>query len=116
MASQHRQERVEELLRSFLASELMMIDEGSVRLITITAVKVSRDLKYATVYWCKTLAQPTEAADSEIEYSLKCLIPSLRKRIAEELELRFVPELDFKFDQTPFMTEKIDALLRKAHT
>lgn len=113
MASGHRRERVEELLRSFIASEFMLADEDSVRLVTITSVSVTKDLKYATVFWCKAIAQPTEDADLELEAKIKAMIPRLRRRIAQELELRYVPELILKFDQTPFMTEKIDALLRK---
>lgn len=113
MASMHRRERVEELLRSFIATELMMVDDESIRLVTITAVQVSKDLKYATIYWCKALAEPTEEADHALESGIKQLVPGLRKRIAQELGLRFVPELTFKFDQTPFMSEKIDSLLRK---
>lgn len=113
MASQHRQERVEELLRSFIASEFMFVDSEALRLVTITAVSVTRDLKIASIYWCKATAEPEEEADLELEASIKAMIPGLRRRIAQELNLRYVPELEFKFDQTPFMTEKIDALLRK---
>lgn len=114
MASAHRQERVEELLRSFIATELMQVDNNVIPLVTVMAVKVTRDLKHATIYWCKAMAQPTESADVQVEQYLKQLVPQLRRRIAQELDLRFVPELHFKFDQTPFMSEKIDSLLRKA--
>jgi ribosome-binding factor A len=113
MASGHRRERVEELLKSFIASEFMMVDDAAIRLVTITAVNVSKDLRYATIYWCKASASPTEEADSQLEASIKGMAGGLRRRVAAELQLRYAPELDFRFDQTPFMTEKIDALLRK---
>ena len=113
MASGHRRERVEELLRSFIASEFMLVDDPAIRLVTITAVTVTRDLKIATIYWCQAMANPTEDADKTLEAAVKSMVPGLRRRIAAELQLRYVPDLDFKFDQTPFMSEKIDSLLRK---
>lgn len=113
MASGHRQERIEELLRSFIATELMLVDNATIPLVTIMAVKVTKDLRHATIFWCKAIAEPTETPDAEIEQYLRQMVPQLRKRIAQELELRYVPELHFKFDQTPFMAEKIDSLLRK---
>lgn len=114
MASQHRKARVEELIRSFIASELMMIEEPLFSLLTVTSAEVTRDLKYATIYWCRAAGDPAEESDDITDKTLKSAVPHLRKRIAEELGLRYVPDLKFKFDKTPFMTERIDSLLRDA--
>ncbi len=116
MASPHRKERVEELLRSFVASEITLIEEPLFSLITITSAKVSKDLKHATLYWCRAAGTPSEHSDATTDSTLRSVIPYLKKRIAEELNLRFVPSLTFKFDKTPFMSEHIDSLLKKAQS
>ena len=112
MGNQHRKARVEEMLRSFVASELMMIEEPLLAFLTITAAKVSPDLKYAEFYWCRADASPHEEADSGTVSILRAVIPHLRKRIAAELNLRYVPNLKFTFDRTPFMSERINQLLK----
>lgn len=116
MASPHRKERVEELLRSFIASELSLIEEPLFSLITITSAEVTKDLRQATMYWCRAAGSPAEASDSATDAALKSVVPYLKKRIAEELNLRFVPSIFFKFDKTPFMSEHIESLLRKTQT
>lgn len=112
MGNQHRKARVEELLRGFVASELMLIEEPLLAFITITAVKVSPDLKHAEFFWCRADASAHETADSGTESVLRAAIAHLKRRIAEELNLRFVPSLKFTFDRTPFMSEKINQLLK----
>lgn len=112
MSNQHRRARVEELLRSFVATELMLIEEPLLAFITITAAQVSPDLKHAEFYWCRADASPHEEADSGTVSMLRAVIPHLKKRIAEELNLRFVPSLKFTFDKTPFMSERINQLLK----
>jgi ribosome-binding factor A len=116
MASPHRKERVEELLRSFIAAELSLIEEPLFSLITITSADISRDLRHATLYWCRAAGAPAEDSDAVTDAALKSAVPFLKKRIAEELNLRFVPSLAFKFDKTPFMSEHIDQLLKKAQS
>jgi ribosome-binding factor A len=114
MGTSHRKARVEELVRSFVASELMLIEEPLFSYITVTSAEVSKDLKYATIYWCKAMGAAAEDSDDITDKTLKSAVPYLRKRIAEELGLRYVPALSFKFDKTPFMSEHIEGLLRKA--
>jgi ribosome-binding factor A len=112
MASPHRKERVEDLLHSFIASELRLIEEPLFSLITVTSVSVSKDLRHATIFWCRADGNPSENSDSQTDSTLKSVVPHLKKRIAEELQLRFVPNLLFKFDKTPFMSEHINVLLK----
>jgi ribosome-binding factor A len=109
----HRKERVEELLRSFIASELALIEEPLFSLMTVTSAEVTRDLKHATIYWCRAAGSPAEESDKVTDSTLRSMVPYLRKRIAQELGLRFVPSISFKFDKTPFMSEHIEALLKK---
>ena len=114
MGNQHRRARVEEMLRSFVASELILIEEPMLAFITITAAKVSPDLKHAEFYWCRADASPHEEANTGTASVLRAVIPHLRKRIAAELGLRYVPGLKFTFDRTPFMSERINQLLKDA--
>lgn len=114
MGNQHRRARVEEMLRSFVASELLLNEEPMLAFLTITAAKVSPDLKHAEFYWCRADASPHEIGNTGTESVLRAVIPHLKKRIAKELNLRFVPSLKFTFDRTPFMSERINQLLKDA--
>lgn len=66
-------------------------------LVTISAVVMSKDLKYAKVYWMATggrerVSLVQEAFDSAQGF--------LRTRIAKEVGLRGAPELRFFYDDT----------------
>ncbi|HMO18694.1 MAG TPA: 30S ribosome-binding factor RbfA [Oligoflexia bacterium] len=114
MGTSHRKARVEELIRSFIASELMLIEDPLFSYITVTSAEVSKDLKYATIFWCKAVGAAEEMSDDVTDRALVAVTPYLKKRIAEELGLRYVPALKFRFDKTPYMSEHIESLLREA--
>ena len=122
-----RNERVADLLLAFLAEEVRRMRDPRLELVTITGISVSRDLKFATVYWSSALSVSAEAeqelaADSfpdeqrqkEVGEALKGAENFLKRRIAEELELRSVPKLIFKYDASGATGAKIDTLLKKA--
>lgn len=92
-------------------SELLLRRSKDPRLadVAITAVRVTPDLRLARVYF--TLFD--EAADrKEVLRALEHATPFLKRGVAEAVSLRYVPDLDFRFDEALVGARRIDALLR----
>lgn len=111
-----RKERVGELLLAFLAQELRELSDSRLELVTLTAIKMSPDLKVATLYWSGHL--PTSAKEkkdriSAINEALKGVTGLLKRKIAQNLELRYIPELRFHFDEVFETGSRIDEILAK---
>ncbi len=106
-----RQLRAGELIRHTLAEILQREELREPTLkglsITISEVRVSPDLKQATVY-----AAPLGGGDQvEVIAALNKVSPFLRGVLGKKINLKFTPALKFASDDTFAEAEKIDALL-----
>jgi len=79
-------------------------------MVTITKVKVSRDLKYATIYFS---ALGENVDPKEAEKALKKAVPFLRKELSQRVSLKFIPELRFFYDDSLVYSEHIAGLFKK---
>ena len=108
----HRLERVAELVRHALAEALTRGDVPDAALdqhpVTIPVVKMSPDLKLATVS-VMPLGGEGEAA---ILDALKKHKKELRTLVARKVNLKFAPDLRFVIDSSFEAQARIDALLR----
>jgi len=94
MASQ-RIERVQNLLRSEISNVLLRkIKDPRVRMVTITEVDASPDLKQATV-WVSVLEDDQE----EVLAGLRSAAGFIRSELMRELHLRPMPVLSFELDR-----------------
>ena len=106
-----RQLRVGEEIRHVLAR---LLRPGELRdpalrdaNITVSEVRVSPDLRNATAY-----VMPLAGANADdIMAGLKRSAPFLKSRLSRELDLRYVPNLAFAFDNAFDSAERIAALL-----
>ena len=78
-------------------------------LISILSADVSADLKFAKVYY-SVYGQHDE---KELAKGLKSAVPFVRSRIAEELNLRITPEIQFVRDDGIRRGAEISALLKQ---
>ena len=79
-------------------------------MVTITRVKLSRDLKYATIYF-SVLGNEVDPKASE--KALKNAVPFLRKELSQKIRMKFVPELRFFYDDSLAYSEHIAGLFKK---
>ncbi|AXK82190.1 30S ribosome-binding factor RbfA [Pseudolabrys taiwanensis] len=107
-----RQLRVGELVRHAIAE---MITRGDVHdpvieghMITVPEVKVTADLRLATVYVMPLGGKDAEAVVAAFERHKKFL----RAEIAHRINLKFAPDLRFRVDDRFAEAERIDKLLR----
>ena len=108
-----RTERVADVLREELARVLRReAHDPRLALVTVTRVEVSPDLGQARVFWSCLEAKGAPSAEAA-QVALEAAAPFLRKRLAEALELRRVPQLGFRFDTALSGGDSTLALLRE---
>ena len=105
-----RADRVAEAIRVEAAT---FLNEGAkdprlVGLVTVTGVDVSQDLRQAKIF-VSVLGTDTERA-ATFE-ALTSLAGHLRARLARSLQLRLVPEISFKLDESVAHAARIESLL-----
>src|SRR6478672_8385452 len=112
LGDSQRQLRVGELVRHALAD---MLTRGDVHdpviekhLITIPEVKVTADLRLATIYVMPMGGRDAEEVVAAFERHKKYL----RGEIAHRINLKFAPDIRFRVDDRFAEAERIDKLLR----
>jgi ribosome-binding factor A len=103
-----RADRVGDLLLE-LVSELLRKDIRDPRVgsVTLTAAKVSKDLRHARLYF-NVLGNENR---TEVLAGLKSASGFIRSRVAKQLNLRFVPTIDFSYDDSHDEAQRIEQLL-----
>lgn len=116
--SERRQGRVNSAVRDELSAIIREVKDPRISgaMITISAVNVSADLKYAKVYWSSLLGTDDEAEKKEISRGLRSASGFIRRRLAEKLNLRVTPELTFICDESIEHGTKIAGILRGLET
>jgi ribosome-binding factor A len=82
--------------------------DGRLGFVTVTDVRVTGDLRHATVYWTALGDQPDqEAAEAALQESTG----QARSFVAGHIRLRYTPTLEFHRDDLPDRSARIDRLL-----
>jgi ribosome-binding factor A len=106
-----RLERVADLLMESISEILEhRLRDPRKGMITVTGVKVSPDLRHAQIY-VTTLGD--EAAKRESLRLLAGATGFIRAELARRVNLRYVPELLWRADDSVEYGQRIDALLRE---
>ncbi len=101
-------EQIHRVLSELIRSE---IKDPRLSTVSLTEVKVSRDLSHAWVYF--TLLDPDEDAGRALP-ALQGAGGFLRGQLGRILKIRHTPELHFKHDDTGERGAKMDALIAQA--
>ena len=106
-----RSDRVSDLLIEVI-SELLRKEIRDPRLgsVTLTGAKVSKDLRHARIYF-NLLGQSEEKKD--VLAGLKSATGFIRSKAGKQLNLRFVPTIEFLYDETEDEAQKIEGLLKQ---
>jgi ribosome-binding factor A len=104
-----RMKRINERIREELAALLVReVSDPRLAGITITDVRVDRELAYAEVY---VSAVEGEERSQEVLRTLRHAGGFLRTSLAQRVELRSFPRLRFHWDPTPERADHIERLL-----
>jgi ribosome-binding factor A len=114
MAQGHRPDRVGDQIRQEL-SELLSrgtVHDPGIDFITLTRVQVTADLQLARVYYT---TMGDEKGRKETAKALQRATPFFRRQVGGRLQLRRVPELEFRFDESVAHQDRIEQIIRDLH-
>ncbi len=105
-----RSARVSEEFREVLAQEIQKLKDPRVGFVTVTGVKVTRDLRHAWVFYTSL---GDDAARAGTRAALRSARPYLRTVLGRQVRLRSLPELEFEEDATAEEARRIDELITR---
>jgi len=74
--------------------------------VRVTDVQLTKDLMRATCTWeCKP------SYEIMVRNQLALIKPALRKRIAETIRVKFMPKLEFKYEEKRVLTQNVERLI-----
>ena len=106
-----RSDRVGDLLIEVI-SELLRKDIRDPRIsaVTLTGAKVSKDLRHAQIYFNLLGKQENK---KEVLAGLKSATGFIRSKVGKQVNLRFVPGIEFIYDDSQDEAQRIDELLKQ---
>jgi ribosome-binding factor A len=108
-----RSDRVGDMIHREVSDMLIRgIKDPRTSLVTITAVRISDDLKMAQVYFSVRGGEEDRQRSSEGLDSAKGFI---KREIGRRLRLKYVPDIVFKFDPSLEYADRIDRLIKGIH-
>ena len=111
----NRPRRVGELLKRQLAPVIAQeLNDPDVGTITLTAVDTAPDLKSAKVYFTCPQDGDDQKRSRVIEVALNRAAGYIRHCLKERVELRGIPRLQFKYDDSIERGSRIEQLLSDA--
>jgi ribosome-binding factor A len=91
---------------------LTEVQDPLLKRMTITGVRLSNDLRFAKIYYSVLGEQDIKA---QVDHAIEQHIKSIRKHIGQRLNLRYVPEIRFYFDDSSEYASHIEDLIKKIH-
>lgn len=116
MAKGYRQGRIGEEIRKIISDLLLhgLKDPGLDSMISITAVEVTSDNSYATVYFSALDRdedpEKNKQRQEEILEAFNRAKGFIRSEIGHDMKLRHVPELIFKYDHSLEYSSHIESI------
>lgn len=106
-----RTDRVGEAIQALVADLLVReIKDPRIGLVTITAARVSPDLRHARVYFS---CLGDEEQRTRSLRGLRSAAGFIRSQIARQLNLRTAPEVVFEFDPSLEQADRLSRLLKE---
>jgi ribosome-binding factor A len=110
MANQRRVFKLGERIQGIIALELLRVADPRFTLVTISSVVVSPDMRNAKIYW---VVSGDQERREEVEEAFEGARGLFRKAIARELDIRFIPNLKFFYDDTLDVAAHVDKLFSR---
>lgn len=111
MPADRRVLRLQQLLLETVATTVQRdLDDPRIGMVTITRVKLAKDLTQATVYW-STIEEGGPRRTSE--RGLEDALPVIQRAVANVMGTRQTPQLTLKFDAGLENAARIDSIFAK---
>lgn len=100
----------EQILRDISVFFQSQLNDKAPAMVTFTYVKLTEDLRYATIYYsCLGDDEKTTAVSHFLSREKK----SIRQAVGKNLNTRFIPEFTFKYDPSIAEGIRIEKLLNE---
>ncbi len=102
-----------EEIRDFIATMLVRggIRDPRVKSVTIHSVKMTSDLQIAKVYFI--CSEKDKETIKSTETGLKAAAPFIRRELGKKLQIRYIPQILFYYDDSIEYSLKMTAILSK---
>jgi ribosome-binding factor A len=107
-----RTEKVQKLAREILGELIQKLKDPRIGFATVTAVRISADLRYARVL-VSVLGNDEER--TETMAGLRSATPYLRGELGRQMRMKYLPELTFELDTSTDRAERVEHLLNQIH-
>jgi ribosome-binding factor A len=107
-----RIEKVQKLAREVLGDAIQSLKDPRVGFATVTAVRISGDLRHARVF-VSVMGSDEERTNTMA--GLKSATPFLRAELGRQMRLKYLPELIFELDTGPEEAERLEAIIKQIH-
>ena len=108
-----RSEKVAEAIHEEISTLLINgVKDPRVGLVTITSVKLTDDLRHATVYFS---VRGGDAERKDGEAGINSAKGFLRREVGKLLRMRYVPEIIFRYDESVAYGSHIESILKQIH-
>lgn len=107
-----RTEKVQKLARQVLGEEIQNLKDPRVGFATVTAVRITPDLRHARVF-VSVLGSEDERRNTMA--GLESAKPFLRTELGRQVRMKYLPELIFELDTGAQEAQKLDEILHRIH-
>ncbi len=108
-----RSQRVQELLLEEISNLIMKgLKDPRIGFVTVTKIELSNNIKHAKVF---VSIMGNEVKKEESLSGLKSAKGFIRNQLGKNLHLKYIPELEFKIDESADHVEKITKLINRLH-
>jgi len=107
MVSDRRMKRIESEIMKVVATTLEHLKDPKLRFVTVTGVELRNDMKVVFVKYV------SHDRKDYLDAQLKKASGFIRLQISKELNLRFTPEVTFKYDEGTEYQMKIDNIFKQ---
>src|SRR5574341_975974 len=106
-----RSDRVGDLLLEMISQLLAReVNDPRIGPVTLTGTEVSKDLRHAKIFFSLLGSAENKA---EVLAGLKSATGFIRAKVARDLKLRFVPTIEFVYDESQDEAQRIEELLNQ---
>lgn len=87
------------------------VKDNDIKFVTVTDAKVTNDLSFAKIYFTVL----DENRKKETLEALKNASGFIRKQLADRIDIRHIPELEFIYDESIAYGKKIEDIIEHIH-
>lgn len=107
-----RLEKVQKAAREVLGEAIQDLKDPRIGFVTVTAVRVSADLRHARVYVSVLGSQ--EERDATMQ-GLRSATPHLKAELGRQMRMKYLPELSFELDTGAEDAQRLEELFHRIH-